>query len=103
MEIACTLTGADLPARVAEWQEFYRTSVSEMEHVSPSVVRLKLHATDAGLLSAASLAQREKECCAFFEFAIVLDPDERWLTVTVPASAEAAAVLDAFTAMLSSS
>jgi hypothetical protein len=96
--IVCTLTAADLPARRVEWQEFYRTSVTELEQATPVTVRLRLAGTDESLLAAASLAQREKECCAFFEFAIVLEPTEKWLTISVPIGAEE--VLTDFVGML---
>ncbi len=96
--ITCTLTAADLPARIVEWQEFYRTSVTEVQQTTPIAVRLRLEGSDETLVVVASLAQREKECCAFFEFAIMLEPTARWLTISVPAGAEV--VLADFTAML---
>lgn len=96
--VACTLTAADLPARIVEWREFYRASVTEADATMPLTVRLRLDGTQETLLAAASLAQREKECCAFFDFAIVLGPAERWLTISVPAGAEV--VLADFVGML---
>jgi hypothetical protein len=97
--IACTLEIGDIPERFAEWQAFYRSSVTDTE-VSPVSVRLRLDPSDATLAAAASLSQREKQCCAFFDFAISLEVEQRWLTVTVPPGAEE--TLTTFTAMLRS-
>jgi hypothetical protein len=95
--IACTLSGDAWTERIAEWQSFYRSAVTETE-VSPGSVRLRLAASDAVLVAAVSLSQREKECCAFFDFAIAMDAHDRWLVARVPPDAEA--VLDSFICML---
>jgi hypothetical protein len=39
------------------------------------------------LEAAVDLARREKACCAFFEFAIEVEEDASWLSVTVPPDA----------------
>jgi uncharacterized heparinase superfamily protein len=95
--IACTLDLDDRPARVDEWRRFFGDSVSAVTQES-GVVRLLLAPTEAALVAAASLAQREKECCAFFDFAIELEAEQRWLRVNVPESADT--MLHAFVEML---
>ena len=85
--IACTLQAGDLPDRLTEWQAFFASSVISSEAAATSV-RLLLDPSDATLLIAASLAQREKRCCAFFDFALLLEAEERWLSVAVPTGAE---------------
>jgi hypothetical protein len=95
--IACTLDAGRLPERVAEWQAFTRRSVLQVERDAHGA-RLLLANGDDVLVAAASLAQREKECCAFFDFALLLEPEARWLRVTVPAQADA--VLASFLEML---
>jgi hypothetical protein len=85
--IACTLDVGDLPERVDEWKQLFGDSVLALTQDAGSV-RLLLAPTEDALVAAASLAQREKECCAFFDFAIELESDQRWLRVTVPESAE---------------
>ena len=85
--IACTLEVGDLPARMSEWQAFYRSSVTATE-AGPGSLRLRLEPSDATLVAAASLSQLEKQCCAFFDFAISLEAEQRWLAVTVPEGAE---------------
>jgi hypothetical protein len=95
--IACTLDVGDLGARMAEWQAFVLSSVSAVD-AQPTSVRLLLHPSDEALFAAASLGQREKQCCAFFDVAISLEAEQRWLTVTVPPGAES--TLSSFTEML---
>ena len=85
--IACTLEAGDLPERLAEWRAFGHSSVRATEAHATSA-RLLLADGDDVLLAAASLAQREAQCCAFFDFAVELGPEARWLSVRVPAGAE---------------
>ena len=59
---------------------------------SEGSARLRLEAGDDGLLVAADLARREKACCPFFEFRLVLYPEAVWLEVEAPG--DAAAILD---------
>ncbi len=96
--IACTLTADDLPTRVNEWKSFVRDWVLDREEGSLSA-RLRLAPGDEALVAAVSLAQREKECCAFFEFAVAIEADTRWLCVSVPEGAES--TLASFADMLS--
>lgn len=84
--IACTLTANDVPARLAEWKAFARESILSCD-IEPLSARLRLTPGDGALLAAVSLAQREKACCAFFEFSIALDDGDRWLCVSVPEGA----------------
>lgn len=95
--IACTLTEGELGDRVAEWQQFFVSSVVAWE-TEPTTARLQLADDDGALLSAASLGQREKECCRFFDFAVEIGVDHRWLVVSVPA--DAAEALSGFMAMM---
>jgi len=89
--IACTLTADDQPGRLDEWRSFFATQVAAVELPAPDRARLRLADGSAAVLAAAALAQREKQCCGFFEFAIELGAQGRWLSVGVPA--EAAPVL----------
>jgi hypothetical protein len=84
--IACTLTEVGAVDRVEEWRDFLTTAVStvERQHLTG---RALLHDGDDVLLRAVDLAEREKACCAFFDFGIVLDDAGRWLTITVPEDA----------------
>jgi len=95
--VACTLGAGDIPGRVAEWQAFYRERVRTTERSATSA-RLLLDPSDGAVVVAASLGQRETECCAFFTFTIALEAEARWLTLTVPP--EAGATLTGFLDML---
>jgi hypothetical protein len=95
--IVCTLNASDVPARIDEWRSFVSQWVLESEKGQTSA-RFRLAPGDEALTIAASLAQREKECCAFFEFAISIGAQDRWLSVSVPSGAEA--TLSGFADML---
>ncbi len=64
----------------------------------PTAVRLVLVDTEPALVSAASLAQREKRCCPFFDVHIDIETDRRTLVLSVPEGAEEA--LASFVAVL---
>ena len=60
---------------------------------SDGSVRLRLEDDDDdAVLLATDLARREKACCPFFEFRLVLFPDAVWLVIEAPD--EAAMALD---------
>jgi hypothetical protein len=80
--IACTLT-AEQPDRIEEWRTFLGTQV-ESAQLAPTQARLKLRGGDDAFTTAADLALREKQCCAFFKFNLRLDTDGRWMTIGVP-------------------
>jgi MerR family copper efflux transcriptional regulator len=90
--IACSLTADDADVREDEWQQFLRYRVVEVVRSARSA-RLRLQDGDDSLLVATDLARREKACCPFFEFRLVLLPEAVWLEVEAPD--EAVAILDA--------
>ena len=85
--IACSLDAEGLADRIEEWRSFVASSVRSIDHDS-TAVRLSLDASEATLLAATSLGQREKACCAFFTVSIELEPDARTLMLRVPDGAE---------------
>jgi hypothetical protein len=87
--IACSLEAGAQRERLDEWRAFVTSSVLALE-AEATEVRMTLDASDATLLTAASLGRREKQCCAFFDIGIALGPDHPVLTLRVPADAEAA-------------
>jgi hypothetical protein len=99
--IACTLTAADAEIRVDEWRSFLATATMASERLSGHQLRLQLAPSPGVLASAVDLAQREKACCAFFDFSIDVAPDQLWLCVTVPP--EASSILDDFVSLLAPS
>ncbi len=84
--IACTLTAGDAGERVDEWQRFLGRDIRAASGSGDSV-RLLLADGDDALLRAVDLAEREHDCCRFFDFGIHLDQEGRWLTVGVPPEA----------------
>ncbi len=80
--IACSLAPGDAAGRVAEWSEFLRVHVVETVR-TPTDARFRLLDEDATTLAAVDLARREKQCCAFFEFRLVIQADDRWLVVEI--------------------
>ena len=98
-DIACTLGAEAWFERIGEWQEFVRTFVDERA-LSPRQLRLRLRSGDDSLAAAVSLARREKECCAFFDFRLDLTAGGTALVISVPAEAEP--VLASFATMLDS-
>jgi hypothetical protein len=96
--IACSLDAASLAERAEAWRALVASSVTAVDAGDTSV-RLVLRETDAALTTAVALAQREKECCPFFDVSLALEPDRRTLVLTVPDGAEEA--LAGFVAMLS--
>ena len=85
--IACSLDAASLGLRADEWRALVRSSVTSVE-ADECVVRLVLADSDAALTTAVALAQREKECCPFFDVSLRLEADRRTLLLAVPEGAQ---------------
>jgi hypothetical protein len=96
--IACSLNAGSFQARADEWRALLASSVASLE-ADDRAVRLELRDSDAALTAAVALAQREKECCAFFDVSLKLEADRRTLVLAVPDGAREA--LAAFVALLS--
>jgi anti-sigma-K factor RskA len=97
--IACSLDVTSLGERADEWRALLASSVTAVE-VGATAVRLVLAPSDAALTAAVALAQREKQCCAFFDMSIALEADRRTLVLAVPEGAEDA--LASFVGLLGS-
>lgn len=95
--IACSLDAASLADRVDEWRALVATSVVAVE-TEPTAVHLVLEASSAALVAAVELAQREKQCCPFFDVALDIAAQQRTLSLRVPDGAEEA--MATFVAML---
>ncbi len=97
--IACSLDAGALTDRVEEWRALVASSTRTLTADATSV-RLVLDGSDAALVRAVSLGQREKACCPFFDVSLDLAADTRTLSLRVPEGAEE--VLATFVAMLRS-
>jgi len=95
--IACSLDAGSLAERAGEWRSFVASSVVVVETGTTSV-RMELADSPSALATAASLGQRERRCCTFFDASIELESERRTLVLSVPEGAEDA--LAAFVALL---
>jgi hypothetical protein len=103
--VACSLDADALGTRAEEWRALVASSVESVDAAAVGAagaraVRLVLRPSEEALVAAAALGQREKQCCAFFDIAIELGPEQRALVVSVPEGAEEA--LATFVALLRS-
>jgi hypothetical protein len=85
--IACSLDAAGLGERADEWRALVASAVTSVDS-DGCAVRLELRDSDAALTTAVALAQREKECCPFFDVSLLLEADRRTLLLAVPRGAE---------------
>ena len=95
--VACTLSAGEVVDRTAEWRHFFGASV-ESAHMEQGHLRLQLKQSPEVLAIAVDLARREIECCAFFDFSIVMRSGASCLIMGVPPGAEA--ILDDFARLL---
>ncbi len=77
--VACSLNGAGMAERVAEWRELADGAVRVP---IPDGLRLTLPAADAARV--AGLAADEQRCCPFFDFSLHFDGASVHLEVRVP-------------------
>jgi anti-sigma-K factor RskA len=87
--LACSLDAGALADRVSEWRALVASSVVAVV-AEPNAVHLVLDPTEASLVAAVALAQREKQCCPFFGVAVDIGVDHRTLSLRVPDGAEEA-------------
>ena len=84
-DIACTLAPDQMGDRLAEWRTLL-DQVVEREAI-PGGLRLVLPSRPGLAAEAIDLAEREQECCAFFDFAVRVGPDGLSLEVRAPEEA----------------
>jgi hypothetical protein len=92
--IACTLSAVEAHSQLGEWKEMVDRCVERVSRVSQSRLDLTLRNDLADFTSLVRLVQREKACCAFFEFAFDVEASGVTLVIRVPE--DAVAVLDGF-------
>lgn len=90
--VVCTLSGADVEARVAEWRAVLDRG-GRREPVDGGVRIGFDPAAGVGAAELARLAEAEHDCCGFLGFAVTVD--ERGLGLEVRTSEDGRAVLDA--------
>jgi hypothetical protein len=92
--IACSLTETAARSQVGEWHDLIAALVDSVDRVSATELRLRIRREVEGVDRLIGLAQREKACCPFFDFALLIEADSLSLRVRVPT--DAAPILDDF-------
>ena len=92
--IACSLSESAARSQLGEWHTLLESSVVATDRPCPSELSLRLRPDLAQLESIVRLAQREKACCPFFDFAIAIEAEAIALRVSVPP--DAVSLLDGF-------
>ncbi|MEV4895576.1 hypothetical protein AB0K48_40005, partial [Nonomuraea sp. NPDC055795] len=93
---ACTLTTAEQPLRVAEFDALFTDAVRALQRPDRTRLRLELAVSPEHAARAAELSARENGCCSFFTFTLTIADGRLALEVAVPE--ERAEVLDALQA-----
>lgn len=89
---SCTLPSAEVPLRLAEFDQFFAASVLRWARPEPTVLELVLPQTAEA--AGRDLAGRESACCSFFGFSFEQPAAERVLMrISVPV--ERVEILDA--------
>lgn len=69
---ACTLPTAQLPLRLAEFDDLFRADAVRVRRVDACQAEFELRADPAAAGRAAELAARETGCCSFFTFTLTV-------------------------------
>jgi hypothetical protein len=99
--IACTLSEVEAHSQIGDWQKMVDRCVERVSRVNQNRLDLTLRSDLVDLTSFVRLVQREKACCAFFEFAFDVEAAGVTLVVRVPENA--VGVLDEFVANINAS
>ena len=84
--VACSLTDAQRRERLEDWRNLRDRSLLQPIR---NGVRLVFQ-PDHSMFAVADLAQREAECCPFYEFKLSVTGDERTLDITAGPGRESA-------------
>jgi hypothetical protein len=85
--IACSLSATAARSQVEEWRDVIAATVASVVLVTPTELQLRIASEFDSVDALLRLAQREKACCPFFDFALLIEADALVLRVTVPADA----------------
>ena len=81
---ACTLPTAQVPLRVAEFDDLFSQTLRHTERLDVTWLRLVLTGGDATEAAVRDLTAAESRCCSFFDFHIDRHGDQVVLEVRVP-------------------
>src|SRR3954468_23233608 len=96
LPIACSLSAAELPARLAEMNDVGRSALLGVERTKTTAVLRFRHDGETRERLAAIVAA-EARCCAFLDMTLDVTGDAVALTISVPA--DAAPILDELVAV----
>jgi hypothetical protein len=82
--IACSLDAIDGRAQLGEWKEVFERVMLRVDRITPNRLEVTLRQELAELKELVQLAQREKACCPFFGFALIIGSTSTALVVEVP-------------------
>lgn len=82
--VACSLSAAEMPGRIADWQRLMRHAVRRVALAGGWRVELDEHMAVGEL---AELVVAEQRCCTFFSFALISDVHGLALEVRAPVEA----------------
>lgn len=99
--IACTLSELEAHTQIDEWKALVDRCVEDVTRVGQNQLELTLRSDLVDLTSFVRLVQREKACCAFFEFTFDVEASGVTLVVRVPDNG--VDVLDRFLASITAS
>jgi hypothetical protein len=85
--IACSLSAAEIPARLAEMSDVGRGALLDVDvSGATAILRFRADAATRGRLQA--IVAAESHCCAFLEMNLSDGPQAIALAITAPAGAE---------------
>jgi hypothetical protein len=99
--IACTLSATEALPQLGEWKDLLSQLATGTSRTAPGRLEIFLHEDLTNVAALIHLAQREKACCAFFDFTLVIKAERVTLVVDVPP--EASSMLDDFHTSLATS
>jgi hypothetical protein len=86
LPIACSLTAAELPARLAEMAAIGRRALQSVE-IDDSTATLRFRANPQTRARLAAIVAAEAQCCAFLDMRLSDEPKAVALTIVAPAGA----------------
>jgi hypothetical protein len=97
--IACSLEASNARAQIGEWKDLLAKVMLRVDRVTPHRFEVVLRAELPEVRELVQLAQREKSCCPFFNFTLIIESSLATFVVEVPD--DASSVLDDFIATIS--
>jgi hypothetical protein len=85
--IACTLSETEALTQLGEWTDLLSQLAMGTSRTAPGRLEIILPPDLTNVAALIQLAQREKACCAFFDFTLVINAERVTLVIDVPPDA----------------